>query len=555
MARTASTRNVQSSGTPVWLRRALAELDRPGWRKFALSMMALGLAFVLAMYSTILAQQGRVLATGLFALSALGLAAYVAVTAIPYLARRTQIEWLQVSLDYKVTREGWVFILLILLLAAAGLNTGNNLLYLILSSMLAALLVSGILSLAVLNGVEIELDIPGHVFARRPLQASVRMRNLKKFFPSFSLTLQGARPKGGEPPDRVRPAWREVLPRAIVLGVVGGLIATALWMFLWKWSSNFFGMRLYSVLAIPAISLAAAIVMAVAALTWRERNRRRGMPAALAGPAATAGTQPPRRGILGQPLYFPFLSRGATVRRTVELEFPRRGRYEESGLDLSTRFPFGFLDKTMHLGISRELLVYPAVQPTGRFFELLSLLTGEIESYQRGTGHDLYAIREMLGTDSVRHVDWKASARAGAPMVREFAREDDRRVQLVLDRRLWPAGAPGQQAAARMRFETAVEFCASLAWQFHEAGTQFQFLCGDFRTRATAAGEIIYDILEFLAEVAPETADTDSGLTREPEMGADEQAFRIVCTGAPREILQQQPPPHTHFVFFDSLTP
>ena len=49
------------------------------------------------------AQQGRVIATALCALSALGLAAYVAVTAIPYLARRTQIEWLQVSLDYHVT--------------------------------------------------------------------------------------------------------------------------------------------------------------------------------------------------------------------------------------------------------------------------------------------------------------------------------------------------------------------------------------------------------------------------------------------------------------------
>ena len=162
-------------------------------------MLALGMAFILAMYSTIFAQQGRVIATTLCALSALGLAAYTAVTALPYLARRTQIEWLQVSLDYKVTREGWVFILLILLLAAAGLNTGNNLLYLILASMLASLLVSGILSLAVLNGVEIELDIPEQVFARRRVDANVRLTNLKRLFPSFSLTLQGT-------PQRSRPA-------------------------------------------------------------------------------------------------------------------------------------------------------------------------------------------------------------------------------------------------------------------------------------------------------------------------------------------------------------
>jgi uncharacterized protein (DUF58 family) len=189
--------------------------------------------------------------------------------------------------------------------------------------------------------------------------------------------------------------------------------------------------------------------------------------------------------------------------------------------------------------------VYPAVKPTERFFEILPLLTGEIEAYQRGTGHDLYAIRDMLGTDSVRHVDWKASARAGTMMVREFAREDDRRVQLVLDARLGRAPLPEQLD----QFEAAVEFCASLAWHFHEIGAQFQFVCGEFRTRVAPAGEIIYDILEFLALVRPDETSPDGPVA----MGEDSGAFRILCTSMPRQLLQRNQPAQTHVVFFDTL--
>ena len=38
----------------------LDRLDRPGWRKFASAMVALGLGFLLAIYSGVFAQQGRI---------------------------------------------------------------------------------------------------------------------------------------------------------------------------------------------------------------------------------------------------------------------------------------------------------------------------------------------------------------------------------------------------------------------------------------------------------------------------------------------------------------
>ena len=464
-----------SSAKPTSLYQSLLErVDRPGWKKFAIAMVALALAFLLAIYSSVFAQQGEVLATGFCASLALLLAGYVAITAVPYLARRTRLEWLRVSMDYKLTREGIFFIAMILLLAIAGLNTGNNLLYLILSSLLAAILMSGVLSLAVLSGVELEVLLPDHVFARRPVPARIHLLNLKRRVASFSITLSGAGKPEQEKKSRPKKAW------------------------------------------------------------WRRRRQ------------PTSFVETPNRHILPQPLYFPFLPGGRTVARTVELEFQRRGLYREDGFALSTRFPFGFLEKKLRLPVARDLWVYPAVEPTEEFYEILPMLSGELEAFQKGRGHDLYSIRDMLPTDSARHVDWKASARTRSLKVREFAREDERRLQLVLDPRVGP---PNPQILAL--FEAAVEFCACLAWHFHEVDAQLEFRCGEFQTQAARAGEIIYDILRHLAAVEPSFEAPE-----QPAFGGQEEnVFRIICTALPRGSVPTMLWSRSYFVFFDTLTP
>lgn len=152
----------------------------------------------------------------------------MALTAVPYLARRTRLEWLRVSLDYKLTREGMAFIALIFVLVIAGLNTGNNLLYLMLSSLLAAILMSGILSLAVLTGVGLEILLPDHVFARRPVPARIYLQNAKKHVPSFSITLSGAgaEKEPGAKKEEARVARQDPLS-ATRAGVIPSHLASA----------------------------------------------------------------------------------------------------------------------------------------------------------------------------------------------------------------------------------------------------------------------------------------------------------------------------------------
>src|ERR1022692_2626306 len=92
-----------------------------------------------------------------------------------------------------MTRGGTLFALALALTGAGAFLSGNNLLYLVFSAMLALLLVSGFLSRLVLSGLELEFLLPEHVSARIQSPARVRIRNLKRLTPSFSIKLSGRR--------------------------------------------------------------------------------------------------------------------------------------------------------------------------------------------------------------------------------------------------------------------------------------------------------------------------------------------------------------------------
>src|ERR1700743_1678680 len=84
-----------------------------------------------------------------------------------------------------------VFFVALALTGVIAFVSGNNLLFLIFAAMLALLLVWGFLSRLVLAGLELELLLPEHVSARTPTPARVRIRNMKRLTPSFSIELAG----------------------------------------------------------------------------------------------------------------------------------------------------------------------------------------------------------------------------------------------------------------------------------------------------------------------------------------------------------------------------
>src|SRR5712692_6481044 len=170
-------------------RDRLIHIDRPAWRRFLLGLGGLGLAFFLALYATALRQEARYELAAWTAGLSLLLAAVVAVKVVPYLVSRTALVRWMVEFEYESTREGLVYLLIIAVITIAALNTGNNLLFIILASLLAGILVSGILSKIVLTGLELGFVLPDHIFAGRPTISRLSLLNQKWFFPSFSVTI------------------------------------------------------------------------------------------------------------------------------------------------------------------------------------------------------------------------------------------------------------------------------------------------------------------------------------------------------------------------------
>jgi uncharacterized protein (DUF58 family) len=83
-----------------------------------------------------------------------------------------------------------VFVLVTLGVGAAAVNTGNNLLYLVLGLMLSLILVSGVLSDLVLLGIEGVRVLPARAFASAPALVEIVLRNDKARLPSFSLEVE-----------------------------------------------------------------------------------------------------------------------------------------------------------------------------------------------------------------------------------------------------------------------------------------------------------------------------------------------------------------------------
>ncbi len=329
-------------------------------------------------------------------------------------------------LRYNVTRGGVLFSLAIAGVAAAAIASANNLLFLILATMLSTLLVSGFVSRLCLAGLELDFVVPPHITAGRTVPAKLYVRNLKVWMPSFSIQVVGVE-------DRDNPS-----------------------------------------------------------------------------PLTSA-------------VYFPVIPGGATLEETVEVRFPHRGAYRQNRFAFTTRFPFGFLEKTERVMLRREVVIYPSIDPQPGFERLLAELGGEIESHYRGLGRDFYRIRPYEAFESARHVDWKATAHTGDMQVREFAREQELRAELYLDRDV----PPGEEAW----FERAVSCCAFLAWHLSAKGTSITFQAQDFSIRVPEEGDI-YTILKYLALVYPLQG-------KAPGPPFDDTAYQIVLSLSPRRFANQ----------------
>lgn len=94
------------------------------------------------------------------------------------------------------TPLGWRFILISLGVGMAAVNSGSNLLYLVVAMMLSMVLISGVLSEQAISGLRVTRRLPDAVYARTPFVLRYTVLNRKRFMPSFGLAVSDYYPQG-----------------------------------------------------------------------------------------------------------------------------------------------------------------------------------------------------------------------------------------------------------------------------------------------------------------------------------------------------------------------
>lgn len=226
----------------------------------------------------------------------------------------------------KIAPSGYIYILITIVLSVGAVNTGNNLLYIVASLLLALMLLSGLSSLGNLFFLDISLVPPQEIFAGVPARFNINIK--KRMGNSFFLSCE----------------------------------------------------TIFGTARLPNIKGRSEI-----------------------------------------PLW---------------LTFPRRGRVPIDNIKIHSGFPLGFFRRFKTYSLDLEVLVYPRPIPRA-----MPSLTGGFrgsktkDSVQGELSDEVKELRDYRPPDPLRWVDWKATARRGMMIVRDFYRLEGDTLMVDLSRK------------------------------------------------------------------------------------------------------------------------
>jgi uncharacterized protein (DUF58 family) len=142
-------------------------------------------------------------------------------------------------------------------------------------------------------------------------------------------------------------------------------------------------------------------------------------------------------------------------------------------------------------------------------------------------------MRDYQPQDDLRHIDWKATARARRLTVREFTSEDERRITIVLDTHR----APLETGELSQRFERGVVQAASLIKHFIDERAEVRLVLGNDVGPFGSGTEHLYRCLRRLALVTPadseaESLEVDSAMKASVTRDVVEHDYAILLTAA-----------------------
>jgi uncharacterized protein (DUF58 family) len=135
-------------------------------------------------------QNNNLTLAGISATASLVFVLLILIFVVPPLARNAGREASQMNLPFEITMGGAIMLVLIVIVGFSAWNTGNNLLFLVLAFLLAALIVSFFAGNICLKKLDVKMRFPETIVAGEPTRIFVSLTNRKRIFSSFSVVAE-----------------------------------------------------------------------------------------------------------------------------------------------------------------------------------------------------------------------------------------------------------------------------------------------------------------------------------------------------------------------------
>ena len=177
----------------------------------------------------------------------------------------------------------------------------------------------------------------------------------------------------------------------------------------------------------------------------------------------------------------------------------RRGVHVTEGVLVASGVPFGVAEARRQVEAVSETVVHPRLVRMDDLPFLQAAPTPERAMHsvpRRGGGPEYLGIREYRTGDSLRHVHWPSTARHGEVMVREFEREQTRRLAIVVD-------AMTDAGAGETPLDRCCSVAASVAFAAQTAGQGVRVVAAANGAPISLARAEPHALLRWLAELRP----------------------------------------------------
>ena len=128
-------------------------------------------------------------------------------------------------------------------------------------------------------------------------------------------------------------------------------------------------------------------------------------------------------------------------KKTTEIKYmltpSERGNYEFGNIIIFFQSQLGFIQKRETVKASEQVKVYPSFVNFGKYQLMAQATTNEQGSKRMkkiGQSMEFEQIKDYVGGDDIRTINWKASARKGTLMVNNFTDEKSQQVYCMIDK-------------------------------------------------------------------------------------------------------------------------